>query len=188
MQRTKNIAIISLFTALLIGGQLALSAVSGIEIVTVLFFTFAYVFGVKRSLFVANAFTILRCLIFGFFPNVTVLYLVYYNMFAVVVGLIGKRFKRAYSIKKHLLLVCLALFLTASFTLLDNVITPLIYAYTPQASTAYWYASIYTLIPQLICTVATVSLLFYPLYSAFIKVDVKINEKPAQEKDVNDLQ
>lgn len=176
MQTTKNIAIISIFTALLIGGQLALSAVSGIEIVTVLFFSFAYVFGVKRSLFVANAFTVLRCLIFGFFPNVVLLYLLYYNLFAIVVGGIGKKMKREYSIKKHVLLVVIAILLTVSFTLLDNILTPLIYAYTAQARIAYWYASVYTLMPQIICTAVTVSILFYPLYKAFIKIDASPNK------------
>lgn len=170
MQKTKNIAIISIFTALLIGGQFALSAVSGIEIVTVLFITFAYVFGVRMSLFVANVFSLLRCFIFGFFPSVLILYLLYYNLFAVVAGVMGGKFKREYSIKKHLITTAVALLLTVCFTLLDNVITPLFFSYNAESTTAYWYASLSTLVPQLICVAVTVGLLFYPLHKVFSKM------------------
>ena len=155
MKTTKDLALISTFTALLIGGQLALSAVSGIEIVTVLFLGFAYVFGVKRSVFVANAFSVLRCLIFGFFPTVIILYLLYYNLFAIVIGCIGNRLKHAYSLKNHIILVVVAILLTVCFTLFDNVITPLFYQFDAQSTEAYWYASLTAVIPQVICVAVT---------------------------------
>ena len=68
------------FVALLIGGQFALFAVSGIEIVTVLFASFVFCFGIVRSLIVGTAFSLLRCFVFGFMPNVLILYLIYYNL------------------------------------------------------------------------------------------------------------
>ena len=72
MRTAKEIALISVFTALLIGGQFVLSGISGIEIVTVLLLSFSYYFGIRRGLLVANAFSLLRCFIFGFFVNVII--------------------------------------------------------------------------------------------------------------------
>ena len=66
MVSAKKIILSGVFTALLIGGQLVFSAVAGIEIVTVLLLTFAYKYGIVQSMFVANAFSLLRCFIFGF--------------------------------------------------------------------------------------------------------------------------
>lgn len=170
MKTTKNLALISTFTAVLIGGQFALSAVSGIEIVTVLFLSFAYVFGVKRSIFVANAFSVLRCLIFGFFPTIIVLYLIYYNLFAVVVGAIGNKLKHDYSLKNHVILAIVAILLTVCFTLFDNVITPLFYQFDSIATVAYWYASLTAVVPQVVCVAVSTALLFFPLYKVFFKI------------------
>lgn len=64
----KEIAFIGLMAALLIACQLALSGLQGIEVVTVLFLAFCYSFGVVRGVIVANCFSLLRCLIWGFFP------------------------------------------------------------------------------------------------------------------------
>ena len=173
MNKTIDLAIISIFTALLIGGQFALSAVSGIEIVTVLFVSFAYVFGAKRAIFVANVFSIVRCLIFGFFPSVIVLYLIYYNALALIIGQIGKKFNREYSIKKHVVIVIVGLVATFCFTLMDNLLAIVFYSFNYQTAVAYWYASVSTLIPQLICVAVTLALLFYPLYKLFLKLDTK---------------
>ena len=90
---------------MLIGGQLALSGISGIEIVTVLLLTFVYKYGIGQGLLVANSFSLLRCFIFGFMPNVLILYLVYYNLFVIVFGIVGKMFKHQYSIKKHIIIL-----------------------------------------------------------------------------------
>ena len=56
----KEICIISLMTALLLGGQYVLAWASGVEVVTVLLLSFSYVFGVKRGCTVATAFSLLR--------------------------------------------------------------------------------------------------------------------------------
>ena len=160
MNTAKNITLPAVFTALLLVGQFVLSGISGVEVVTVLLLCFAYRYGIRQGLIVANAFSLLRCFIFGFMPNVLVLYLVYYNLFVLVFGGVGNAFKREYSIKKHVIIVALALVMTTAFTLLDNVITPLIYSYNLNATKAYFIASLYTLIPHLVCSAVTVSLLF----------------------------
>ena len=166
MNSAKKIILPGVFTALLIGGQLALSGISGIEIVTVLLLTFVYTYGIGQGLLVANSFSLLRCFIFGFMPNVLILYLVYYNVFVLIFGFIGQIFKHQYSVKKHIIVVLVAVIMTALFTITDNLLTPLIYGFTQKAMQAYFVASLYTMIPQIICTFATVVALFPILLKA----------------------
>ncbi|MBO7736745.1 MAG: hypothetical protein J6S22_02790, partial [Clostridia bacterium] len=73
----KEICIMSLMAALLLGGQYVLAWVSGVEAVTVLLLSFSYVFGAKRGCTVATEFSLLRCFLFGFFPHVVLLYILY---------------------------------------------------------------------------------------------------------------
>lgn len=160
MNTAKKIILPGVFTALLIGGQLALSGISGIEVVTVLLLAFVYKYGVGQGLLVANSFSLLRCFIFGFMPNVLILYLVYYNIFVLVFGFLGKVFRHEYSIKKHILVVIIAIIMTILFTIIDNILTPLMYGFTANAAKAYFVASLYTVIPQLVCTFATVIIVF----------------------------
>lgn len=160
MNSAKKIILPGVFTALLIGGQLALSGISGVEVVTVLLLTFVYRYGIGQGLLVANAFSLLRCFIFGFMPNVIVLYLIYYNIFVLVFGFIGKLFKHEYSIKKHIIVLFFSSIMTALFTMVDNVLTPLMYGFTVNAAKAYFVASLYTVIPQSICTFVTVLIIF----------------------------
>lgn len=87
----KKLACCAVMTALLIAAQYAFSFISGVELVTVLFACFCYVYGVRCGLVTATAFSLLRCLLFGFMPNVVLLYIIYYNLFALVFGLVGRR-------------------------------------------------------------------------------------------------
>ena len=87
----KECAYIAVFVALLIALQLALTAVPGVEAVTVLFVSYAYVFGWKRGMAAATAFSLLRQMVFGFYPVVLILYLLYYNGMAALFGTMGKR-------------------------------------------------------------------------------------------------
>lgn len=87
----KRLALCAVTTALLIAIQYVLGFVSGVELVTAFFLCFCYVFGVRCGAAVGIAFSLLRCLIYGFFPNVILLYLLYYSLFAVVFGLMGER-------------------------------------------------------------------------------------------------
>lgn len=156
MSAAKEISLISIFTALLIGGQLVLSGISGIEIVTVLLLSFSFYFGIKRGLLVATAFSILRCFLFGFFLNVIILYLIYYNLFVVVFGLLGRKFKKVINLKRHVILITVAVLMTVFFTLLDNAIATFYFGYTWEAAKRYYLLSLTAVIPQVICTFVTV--------------------------------
>lgn len=171
MKTAKEIALVSVFTALLIGGQFVLSGISGVEIVTVLLLSFSYCFGIRRGLFVANAFSLLRCFIFGLFPNVVILYLFYYNLFVLVFGLFGLRFKRELTVTKLIALVAAACFMTVVFTVLDNIITPLYYRFSLETAEAYALASLTAVIPQVVCTILTVTLLLPILIRAYGKTN-----------------
>ena len=60
MNTAKKIILPGVFTALLIGAQLVLSGISGVELVTVLLLTFVYKYGIKQGVLVATAFSLLR--------------------------------------------------------------------------------------------------------------------------------
>lgn len=174
MKTAKEISLLSVFVALLIGGQFVLSGVSGIEIVTVLITSFCFYFGIVRGLTVATAFSLLRCFLFGFFPTVIILYLIYYNLVAVVFGLLGKCFNRSLNVKKLIVTVIVAAVMTIMFSMIDNVITPLFYGYTLNAAKAYFYTSFTAMIPQTICAIITVSIFFAPLLKVYGYVKVPV--------------
>ncbi len=173
MRSAKEITILGLFVALLIGGQFVLSGISGIEIVTVLFTSFCFYFGIVRGLVVATAFSLLRCFIFGFFPNIITLYLIYYNLVAILFGLLGKVFLKLINLKKLMLIILLSVALTVFFTLLDLGIMKVFYSFTFKTIYAYFIAGLPTLITQVICVVISVFLLFNPLLKVY--KNVKIN-------------
>ena len=156
--------------ALLIGGQMALSGVSGIEIVTVMLLCFCFHYGIRHGIAVATSFSLLRCFFFGFQVNVIVLYLVYYNVFALFFGWLGKRITGRISLPKLCVIVASAMVFTVLFTMLDNVITPLIFAFHKNAAAVYFAQSLYALVPQTICTMVTVSILFVPLIKILQKI------------------
>ena len=170
MIKTKDIVRIALCVAMLIGGQLALSAVSGIEIVTVMLLCFCYVWGVRHGVATAIAFSLLRCFIFGFYINVVVLYLVYYTLFALFFGWLGSRLGNTLSFPRILLVIACAVIFTLIFTLLDNVITPLVFGFNQNAARVYFTASLATLIPQLACTAVAVSVFFVPITKIISKL------------------
>jgi hypothetical protein len=74
MQKTKFIVRVAVCVAMLIGAQLALSGVTGIEIVTVMMLCLCYCYGIQAGVAIATVFSLLRCLVFGFQVNVIVLY------------------------------------------------------------------------------------------------------------------
>lgn len=171
MNKTKFVVRVAMCVALLIAGQLALSSVSGIEIVTVMLLCFCYCYGVRHGIAIATTFSLLRCFVFGFQINVIVLYLVYYNLFAIFFGWLGARFTGRNALLKTVVVVASAVVFTAMFTLLDDVITPLIYGFNENAARVYFYQSLTALIPQTICTAVTVTLLFHPLTRVIKKVN-----------------
>ena len=171
MQKTRWIVRIAICVAMLIGVQLALSAVSGIELVTAMLLCMCFCYGIRTGMTIATVFSLLRCFIFGFQVNVIVLYLVYYNLFALFFGWMGTRFAGRITFAGKLILVASAVAFTVCFTMLDNVITPLIYAFHANAAKVYFLQSLSALIPQSICTLVTVSVLFTPLTRVIQKFD-----------------
>ena len=172
MNKTKFIARVAMSVALLIGGQLVLNSITGIEIVTVMMLCLCYCYGVHYGIATATTFSLLRCLVFGFQINVIVLYLVYYNLFALFFGWLGGRFSGGTSAFRTLIVVASAVAFTVCFTLLDDVITPLIYGFHRKAALAYFLGSLYAVIPQSVCTLATVTVCFHPLTKVIRKIPI----------------
>lgn len=164
----KDCAFLAVFVALLIAVQTALSILPGVELVTVLFVSFSFVFGVKKGMLSATAFSLLRQFVFGFFPTVLILYLFYFNFLTFLFGSIGR--KRNGNQVKLWGIVLIACLCTTLFTLFDNVLTPLWYGYSAHATKLYFYASLPVLIPQVICTAVSVGILFTPLRKVFEKI------------------
>lgn len=171
MNKTKFIVRVAMCVAMLIGGQLVLTSISGIEIVTVMMLCFCFSYGLRSGIAIATTFSLLRCFVFGFQINVIVLYLIYYNLFAVFFGWLGERFAGKISLSKTIIVVASAVVFTVFFTLLDDVITPLLFGFHKNAAMAYFVGSLSAVIPQSICTVITVSVLFAPLTKVIQKID-----------------
>lgn len=161
----KECAFLAVFVALVIAVQTVLSVVPGVELVTVLFVTYSYTMGVKRGMASATAFSLLRQMIFGFYPTVLVLYLIYFNLLAICFGLLGKKIKNP--LKLLPLIIAVACVCTVCFTMIDNILTPLWYGYSKKSAILYFKASLPFMIPQVICTAISVGVLFYPLHKTF---------------------
>lgn len=87
----RRIALCAVFVALLLAVQYVFGFVPGVELVTVLLLCFCYAAGPYAGMISATCFSLLRCLLYGFVPNVIILYLVYYNLFALIFGFMGKK-------------------------------------------------------------------------------------------------
>lgn len=161
----KECAFIAVFVALVIAVQLVLASVPGVEFVTVLFVSYAFSFGVRRSAVAATVFSLLRQLVFGFFPTVLILYLIYYNLLSLTFGIIGKKIKTPWKSLWWLTLV--ACICTICFSVLDNIITPLYFGYGKEAAKAWIISSLPFMGTQVVCTAVTILVLFLPLVRAF---------------------
>lgn len=170
VRSARDLATVAAMTAVLFAAQFALSGVQGVEIVTVLFLSFCVAFGVRRGMAVATVFSLLRNFIYGFYLNVAILYLVYFNLFAIVFGLTGRWIKPLPVYAKIIVLAVSATVMTCCFTLLDDWITPLILGYTAKSARVYFYASLPVMGVQAVCTAVSVALLWYPLSKAFSTV------------------
>ena len=171
MKNTKFIVCVAMSVALLIAGQMALSMVSGVEIVTVILLCLSFHYGIKTGLAIATTFSLLRCFFFGFQVNVIVLYLVYYNWFALFFGWLGNRFAGELTACRVVLIAAFAVVFTILFTLLDNVITPLVFGFRGHAAKVYFLQSLTAVVPQSICAAVTVSVLFVPLNKVLRKIN-----------------
>lgn len=161
----KECAYLAVFVALVIAAQLCLSAVAGVEVVTVLFAAYAFTFGTGRGMLAATAFSLLRMLVFGFFPQVLVLYLLYYNAFTLLFGALGERLEEP--LKRLWLLILFACIATLIFSALDLIINALWYAYSWAAIKVYALASLPVAATQVVCAGVSVGVLFMPLHKTF---------------------
>lgn len=161
----KECVVLAMFVAVVIAVQLTLALLPGVELVTVLFVSYSFVMGWKMGMLSATAFSFLRQIVFGFFPNVLVLYLLYYNFLTLGFGLLGKKLQ--ITVKSLPIIVILSCVGTVLFTMTDNILTVIWYAYSAKAAKAYILASLSFMIPQVICTAVSVSLLFLPLWRVF---------------------
>ena len=164
----KECAFMAVFVALLIASQFVLSAIPGVELVTILFITYSCAMGSKRGMLCATAFTLLRQFIFGALPTVLILYLIYYNLLTFTFGLIGKKLNL--KLKNLIVVVIIACAFTAFFTLLDDIITPIYNGYSLKATKLYFYASLPVMASQVICTAISSVCLFVPFYKVFKSV------------------
>lgn len=170
MNTAKKIAVSGAFCALLVAIQYVLSAVKGIELVTVFFFTFCFSLGALTGCAVAICYTFLRSFLFGFFPNVMVLYLCYYPLLALAAGLLGKRLKESSPKKQLVFSIIVTAICTLGFSALDCTITPLFFNYTKEVWTAYIVQAIPVALMQTVCAIVSTALLFFPLTKTFTRL------------------
>ena len=168
--KTKFIVRVAMSVALLIAVQIALSAISGVELVTVILLCLSFCYGIKTGLAIATTFSLLRCFFFGFQIHIIVLYLIYYNLFALFFGWLGKRLDGEITLVRLGIVVASAVVFTVLFTMLDNVITPLVFGFHENAARVYFLQSLTAMVPQTICAAVTVSLLFTPLVRVIRKI------------------
>ena len=164
----KECAYIAVFTALIIALQVALSAVPGVELVTVSFVAYAFIMGPVRGMVAATAFSLMRQLVFGVDLKVLVLYLVYFNLLCLCFGLLGKRRKIQPSFLP--VVVAAACLATAAFNLLDNALTPLWLGFSGRGWRMYFMASLPVMAWQIICTAVSVAVLFVPIAKVFSRI------------------
>lgn len=177
--KTRDISLSAVFAALLVGVQLALSFAYGLELVSALLAVFSCMFGAKRGVTAAVVFSLLRCVLFGFLPNVIVLYLAYYPLYALICALAGKLKGHA----RHAVLVASAALLTICFTLLDDLITPLMLGMTKEAWKVYFYGSFLAMVPQTLCVAVATFALFFPLEKLFGRLRVRYFDDPRENPD-----
>jgi hypothetical protein len=170
VKRTRDLVTVALCAAMLIGAQLVLSGVAGVEIVTPLLLCFAYSFGPWRGCAIATLFSLLRCFVFGFHINILILYLIYFNAFALFFGWIGKIKISFNRVVLTILIVIFAILFTIFFTLLDVAITSVMYGFQGSGFTTYLIASLTTMGVQLLSVLITVSVLFIPLVEVIKKI------------------
>ena len=169
LHSAKDCAVVAVFTALVIATQFVLSAVPGVELVTVLFASFSAVFGKGRGAFAGLAFAILRSFIFGFFPTVFILYLLYFPLFAFWTATLNRKIRTPLkSLVVNLLSACVC---TLLFGVLDGCIWALYFGSSIEAAVAYIVASAPFTFIQTGCVAVTVGVLFVPLCSAFRSIN-----------------
>lgn len=122
MKRTNPalyIAITAMFSALLVGGKQALSAIPNVEVVTIVVALCSYVWGLGVALPAVFVFIAIDVAIFG--PNTWVIsYIIHWNCLAVVFWLLSKI--KVGKVAKVVLATTLAVVMSALFGLLTSAV------------------------------------------------------------------
>ena len=170
MKKTKDLVVAPLCAAMLIGAQLILSGVAGIEIVSAMLLCFAYSLGSFRGATVATLFSVVRCFVFGFHINVLILYLIYFNLFAVFFGWLGARTSRKATPKMTIIVVIFAALFTVCFTFIDVGITSIMYGFSQSAIAVYLTASLSTMALHVASVVVSTLVFFLPIVRVLEKI------------------
>lgn len=179
--KTRDIATTAAFVAILIVSQVALSAINGIELITVLLASFVFCYGFRLGFAAVNSFILIRCAIYGFYPSIMLLYLTYYNLFVLVMGFIGNKSRHWLSRKAFAVSLIGVILLVAMFTVLDDIITPLYYSLNWAITKTYWAMSLTAVIPQEICAILTMIFIFPILVKTFTKLSYRKGVKTLNE-------
>ncbi len=179
----RECAYTAVFVAITIAVQFALSFVPGVELVTVFIAAYSAVMGVRRATTAATTFSLLRQIIFGFEPRILTLYLIYYNLLAIVFALSCKA--RVKPVKRLLIAVTLAVVCTVCFTLLDDAITPIWYGYSARLARLYFYASLPFMGIQAACAGITVACLFQPMVKLLQPLKFKLDGKNISNENLS---
>ena len=171
MKNTTFIVRVAMSVALLIAVQMALSALTGVELVTVILLCLSFCYGIRTGLAIATTFSLLRCFYFGFDIKIILLYLIYYNFFALFFGWLGKRFDGRVTLLRLGIIVAVAVVFTMMFTMLDNALTVLMFGVRGNAIMVYFLQSLTAMVPHTICAAISVSLLFAPLTRVIRKIN-----------------
>ncbi len=116
---SKKVAYTATTCALLIACQAIFSIAPGVEVVTLIFICFAYSFGRSCAVMLGFAFSLLRCVVFGFSPTALILYLAYYPLLGLTFAQIGK--SKIFSSDKYVKIV----YIITDVVLLVLALTPL---------------------------------------------------------------
>jgi len=86
---SKNIALIAVLAAMVVGGKFALQMIPNVEIVTLLLMLFTFVFGLVRGLSVALIFCLLDMVLYPFSVDVAVAYFNYWPFLVAITWILN---------------------------------------------------------------------------------------------------
>lgn len=87
-----------------------------------------------------------------------------------VLFVMNRRGKDTAQLLKIITLSSVAAVCTVCFTLLDDIITPLFYGFSRVNALTYFYGSFLAMLPQVVCTIVSVSTMFTPLTAVLKRV------------------
>ena len=91
MNATKRICLLAVLTATLTGGKTALALIPNIEIVTLLFIVYAFVFGWRNTIIVSVVFVVIEIFIWGFNLWWVILYLIYWPLLVTAAAVLPRK-------------------------------------------------------------------------------------------------